>query len=194
MTRRAIQSIVIAVTLAAIAACGGRRPPVAAQPPPDAPAPFPAASAPPTTRPPDPPPLPADAPVTASGLLPWADKPIEEINGPNSPLRPIFFRYDSDQLDDASKKTLDANADVLRTYKSWVITIEGHCDERGTAEYNLALGDRRALAARTYLLSLGIPAERMRTVSYGKEFPFDAGHTEDAWSLNRRAHFMLTSK
>ena len=194
MTRQAVQLLVIAVTLAAIAACGGRRPPVAAQPPPDAPAPFPAASAPPTTRPPDPPPLPADAPVSATGLLPWADKPIEEINGPNSPLRPIFFRYDSDQLDEAAKKTLDANADVLRTYKTWVITIEGHCDERGTAEYNLALGDRRALAARTYLLSLGIPAERMRTVSYGKEFPFDAGHTEDAWSLNRRAHFMLTSK
>jgi peptidoglycan-associated lipoprotein len=194
MTRKAVQLLVIAVTLATIAACGGRRPPVAAQPPPDAPAPFPAATAPPTTRPPDPPPLPAEGPVTATGLLPWADKPIEEINGPNSPLRPIFFRYDSDQLDDASKKTLDANADVLRTYKTWVITIEGHCDERGTAEYNLALGDRRALAARTYLLSLGIPAERMRTVSYGTEFPFDAGHTEEAWSLNRRAHFMLTSK
>jgi peptidoglycan-associated lipoprotein len=195
MKHRAIHLMVIALTLAAIAACGGRRPPVANQPPPpDAPSPFPTATAPPTPRPPDPPPIPTDAPVTASSLLPWNDKPLEEINGPNSPLRPIFFAYDSDQVDDAAKKTLAANAEVLRTYATWVITIEGHCDERGTAEYNLALGDRRALSARTYLISLGIPADRMRTVSYGKEFPFDPGHAEDAWEKNRRAHFMLTSK
>jgi peptidoglycan-associated lipoprotein len=187
--------MVIALTLAAIAACGGRRPPVANQPPPpDAPSPFPTAAAPPTPRPPDPPPIPTDAPVTASALLPWNDKPLEEINGPNSPLRPIFFAYDSDQVDEAAKTTLAANAEVLRTYTTWVITVEGHCDERGTAEYNLALGDRRALSARTYLISLGIPADRMRTVSYGKEFPFDPGHAEDAWATNRRAHFMLTSK
>ena len=67
-------------------------------------------------------------------------------------------------------------------------------DERGTAEYNLALGERRALAARNYLVSLGIPADRLRTVSYGKEFPFDPGHDEAAWSKNRRAHFVVTSK
>jgi peptidoglycan-associated lipoprotein len=138
--------------------------------------------------------VPADAPVTATSLLPWNDKPIEAINGPDSPLKPIYFAYDSDQLDDASKKTLAANAEVLRTYGTWVITVEGHCDERGTAEYNLALGDRRAHAARTYLVSLGIAADRMRMVSYGKEFPFDPGHAETAWSKNRRAHFMLTAK
>jgi peptidoglycan-associated lipoprotein len=194
MRRRAVHTTVIAVVLVGlVVACGGRRPPVVAeQPPPDAPSPFPSA-APPTAKPPDPPPLPAEPPVTANALS-WNDKPIEEINGPNSPLRPIFFGYDSDQLDDSAKKTLSTNAEVLKTYGTWVITIEGHCDERGTAEYNLALGDRRALAARTYLISLGIPAERMRTVSYGKEFPFDPGHTEEAWSRNRRAHFMLTSK
>ncbi len=89
---------------------------------------------------------------------------------------------------------LDADAAVLKTYGTWVVTIEGHCDERGTAEYNLALGDRRALAARNYLVSLGIAADRIRTVSYGNEFPFDPGHAESAWSKNRRAHFMLTSK
>jgi peptidoglycan-associated lipoprotein len=72
--------------------------------------------------------------------------------------------------------------------------VEGHCDERGTAEYNLALGDRRAAAAVAYLRSLGITADRLKTVSYGKEFPFDPGHDEAAWSQNRRAHFVITGK
>ena len=186
--------IAVLLTAAMGGACGGSRPPVEAPQPPPGPGAFPSATAPPTAKPPDPPPLPADDPVTTTALLPWADKPIEEINGPNSPLKPVYFAYDSDQIDEAAKKVLTANAEVLRTYGTWVITVEGHCDERGTAEYNLALGDRRALAARTYLISLGIPAERLRTVSYGKEFPFDPGHTETAWEKNRRAHFMLTSK
>ena len=69
-----------------------------------------------------------------------------------------------------------------------------HADERGTAEYNLALGERRALAARDYMIALGIPASRLRTVSYGKEFPFDPGQTEEAYKQNRRAHFVVTSR
>jgi peptidoglycan-associated lipoprotein len=83
---------------------------------------------------------------------------------------------------------------LLRQNSSWVITIEGHCDERGTAEYNLALGERRAGAAMAYLVSLGIPASRLKTVSYGKEFPFDPGHDDSAWAKNRRAHFVITAK
>ena len=118
---------------------------------------------------------------------------VESIND-NSPLKPVFFLYDSDALDDEARKVLNENASVLKANGSWNITIEGHCDERGTPEYNLALGDRRALAAQHYLVSIGIPADRLHTVSYGKEFPFDAGHTETSWSFNRRAHFMLTSK
>ena len=106
----------------------------------------------------------------------------------------MFFAYDSDELDDAARQTLTENASVLKTYSTWVIAIEGHCDERGTAEYNLALGDRRALAARNYLLSLGVSAARIKTVSYGKEFPFDPGHAEASWSQNRRAQFMVTAK
>jgi peptidoglycan-associated lipoprotein len=82
----------------------------------------------------------------------------------------------------------------MKKYPTWIVTIEGHADERGTAEYNLALGERRALAARNYLISLGIPADRLRTVSYGNEFPFEPGHDETAWSKNRRAHFVVTSK
>jgi peptidoglycan-associated lipoprotein len=74
-----------------------------------------------------------------------------------------------------------------------VITIEGHCDERGTAEYNLALGERRAIAVKTFLVSLGISPDRVRTISYGKEFPFDPGKTEEAFYRNRRGHFVITS-
>jgi peptidoglycan-associated lipoprotein len=132
--------------------------------------------------------------VSSTPLRAWDDEPIDVINGPNSPLKPVYFKYDSDEIDDEGKKVLAANAEVLKTYPSWIITVEGHCDERGTAEYNLALGDRRALAARNFLVSLGIAPDRLRTVSYGKEFPFDPGKDEAAWEKNRRAHFMLTSK
>ena len=118
---------------------------------------------------------------------------LEELNR-DSPLKPAFFPLDSSELDDAARGVVAANADTLKQNPRWVVTIEGHCDERGTAEYNLALGERRAVSARTYLVSLGIPADRIKTVSYGKEFPFDPGHDESAWSKNRRAHFVVTAK
>ncbi len=79
-------------------------------------------------------------------------------------------------------------------YSTVKIQIEGHCDERGTAEYNLALGERRANSAKKYLVSLGIPADRLSTISYGKEMPLDPGHNEEAWAKNRRAHFIILSK
>ena len=106
----------------------------------------------------------------------------------------MFFELDSAEVNAAGQAALDADAAVLKRYPSWTVTIEGHCDERGTAEYNLALGERRAVAARTYLVSVGIPADRLRTVSYGKEFPFDPGHDEAAFAKNRRAHFVVTAK
>jgi peptidoglycan-associated lipoprotein len=118
---------------------------------------------------------------------------LDDLNR-DSPLKPAFFALDSFELDADGQATVQANAELLKKYSSWAITIEGHCDERGTAEYNLALGERRAVAVRTYLVSLGIPPDRLRTVSYGKEFPFDPAHTEEAWSKNRRAHFVITAK
>jgi peptidoglycan-associated lipoprotein len=118
---------------------------------------------------------------------------IDDINR-NSPMRPVFYGFDLSEVDAEGQRVLQANADVLRKYSTWQISIEGHCDERGTAEYNLALGERRAVAARNYLVSLGISADRVKTVSYGKEFPFDPGHDEAAWAKNRRAQFVLTSK
>jgi peptidoglycan-associated lipoprotein len=186
-----------AVLLVALAAGCGKQPPAtpAAAPAPSA---FPGAASPPTPPPPPvPPPSPVfgnETPVTSAPIPSLNDRTIDDINGPNSPLKPVFFAYDSDEIDEEAKRALASNADLLKSYPTWIVTIEGHCDERGTAEYNLALGERRALAARSYLVSIGIPADRIRTVSYGKEFPFDQGHDEPAWTMNRRAHFMLTSK
>lgn len=191
LTVRSLMTVALAATLAA---CGGKKAPVVSAPPP-----FPGAAAPTgdsasATRPPDPPPIPGDSRVVSTPLADaMSGRSLEDINR-DSPLKPVFFLYDSDELDETAKKTLAADAEILKTYRTWVVTIEGHCDERGTAEYNLALGDRRALAARNYLQTLGVAPERMRTVSYGKEFPFDAGHDESSWAKNRRAHFMLTSK
>lgn len=172
-------------------ACTRPQPPVARPtPPPGTPADTPA-------RPPAPPepvvepvPVPPEPPPAEADL---SSKNLDELNR-DSPLQPLFFAYDSAEVDQTSRASLDANAAVLKRYPTWVITIEGHCDERGTAEYNLALGERRALAARTYLVSIGIPADRFKTVSYGKEFPFDPAHTEGAWAKNRRAHFVITAK
>lgn len=118
---------------------------------------------------------------------------LDELNR-ESPFQPVFFGFDSYEVDAAGQSVLNQNADLMRKYPTWVLTIEGHCDERGTAEYNLALGERRALAARNYLVTLGIPADRLRTVSYGKEFPFDPAQNEAAYAKNRRAHFVITSK
>ena len=122
-----------------------------------------------------------------------ASRDIDQINK-NSPFQPVFFAFDSSEIEGVGQQALNTNAELLKKYPTWVITIEGHADERGTAEYNLALGERRAVAARTYLVSLGVPADRLRTVSYGKEFPFDPGHDEGAWAKNRRAQFVVTSK
>jgi peptidoglycan-associated lipoprotein len=106
----------------------------------------------------------------------------------------ILFDTDMFNIDAQDQAALREQANYLTQYPNIRATIEGHCDERGTAEYNLALGEKRALAAKTYLVSLGVPADRLRTVSYGKEFPFDPGHDEGAWLKNRRAHFVVTSK
>ena len=188
----------LALLFVAAAACGGKKPPVPVTPPPPTPQAFPGApSDPGPARPPTPPPpVPEPPPVLSEPTVsadPLAELDPDEINK-RALLAPVFFRYDSDELDEEAQKVATANADVLKKYTTWAVTIEGHCDERGTAEYNLALGERRALAVKTYLLSLGIPADRIRTVSYGEEFPFDPGTDEAAFSKNRRGHFVVTSK
>jgi len=121
------------------------------------------------------------------------NKALDDLNR-TAPLDPVLFGLDSVEIDQAGQVVARSNADRLRQNSTWVVTVEGHCDERGTAEYNLALGERRAAAVKAYLVSLGVSADRIRTVSYGKEFPFDPGHTEEAWAKNRRAHFVVVSR
>jgi peptidoglycan-associated lipoprotein len=181
--------IVIALFLAAVTAdCSRNKKPVAT------PQPTPTVS----TIPDDPPAPPQrveDSPIAQPRLGEdgLEDRSIDDLNR-NSPLKPIFFIVDSADLDDGGRSIATANAEVLKKNPTWAITIEGHCDERGTAEYNLALGERRASAVKTYLASLGVSSDRMKTVSYGKEFPFDMGHSEDAWAKNRRGHLVITAK
>lgn len=186
--------VTLLVVAALAAACGKKAQPVPVPiPPPPAASNVPPPAPPPLTQPPqrvaEDLPVPPQ-PVADDGI---GNKPLDDLNR-DSPLKPVFFLLDSADLDDVAKGAVSANADMLRRYSSWVVTIEGHCDERGTAEYNLALGERRAVAVKTYLVSLGISPDRLRTVSYGKEFPFDPGHTEDSWLKNRRAQFVITSK
>ncbi len=192
---RSVQMTLVAVlVLLSLAAAGCGKKKVVATP-----APPPVVATPPGVTPPRPP----APPQRVEESLPVPQEPLSEDSIANrslddlnrdSPFRPVYFPLDSSDLDDQGRVVASANAAILKKYLTWVLTIEGHCDERGTAEYNLALGERRAVAVKTYLVSLGIPQDRLRTVSYGKEFPFDPGHDEAAWSKNRRAHFVITAK
>ena len=191
MMQRRYALVVAMIALLVVGACAKKKPPVARPT-----APPPAGNTTSGARPPAPPdpvreavPVPPE-PIVADTL---SSSDIDAINR-NSPFQPVFFALDQDGIDGVGQQALNTNAELMKKYPTWIITIEGHADERGTAEYNLALGERRALAARNYLVSLGIPADRLRTVSYGKEFPFEPGHDEAAWSKNRRAHFVVTSK
>ena len=113
-------------------------------------------------------------------------------SGEGGPMADVRFGFDQSSLTDEARAILAKNAQWLQAHRDARVTVEGHCDERGTVEYNLALGEQRARAARDYLVSLGVQASRLRTVSFGKERPLDNGHGEDAWARNRRAHFAVT--
>lgn len=104
----------------------------------------------------------------------------------------VRFAFDSAQVEDAERAKVEAAAEFLKSNPSALATLEGHCDERGSAEYNISLGERRALAVRTYLTHLGIDGARIQTKSYGAERPKDPGHDESAWSVNRRVEFVMT--
>jgi len=125
-------------------------------------------------------PAPAPAPVAKEAA------PQEEVT-----LQDINFDFDKSNIRPDARVIMKANADMLLKNKNYNIIIEGHCDERGTAEYNMALGERRAQEAKKYLINLGVDASRMKTISYGEERPLDPGSNEDAWAKNRRAHFVI---
>ena len=109
-------------------------------------------------------------------------------------LADIHFDYDKADIREGDRAILNKNAEVLKKFDFLRVTVEGHCDERGTVEYNLALGERRARAAYDYLVSLGVTADRLKTVSYGKEIQVCSESTEDCWARNRRAKFTVTGK
>jgi peptidoglycan-associated lipoprotein len=139
-----------------------------------------------TTAPPTP-----ETEVTEMGT---GSEEIEEGEVKLPVLEDIFFAFDKSDITGGARRTLEGNARQLKDAREVTISIEGHCDERGTVAYNLALGERRAKAAMSYLKSLGIPVTRMKTISYGKERPFDRGHSEAAWAKNRRAHFVISRR
>ena len=109
-------------------------------------------------------------------------------------LKDVSFDLDKYDILPQDIEILKEDATLLMKYPNVKVQIEGHCDERGTGEYNLALGERRANSVKKYLVSLGVPANRLSTISYGKEMPADPGHHEEAWAKNRRAHFVILSK
>ena len=197
MSRIRFGTVLFGLTLLAASAACSKKPPVATPtPPPQVVAdPVPITPSPVPARPPGPPAPPEPPPVPLEPLA--ADditaKDLDTLNKEQF-LKPIFFAYDSDEVDATGQGVLVTNAQMMKKYLSLAVTIEGHCDERGTAEYNLALGERRALSTKNYLVSLGIASDRIKTVSYGKEFPFDPGHEEAAFVMNRRAHFVMTAK
>lgn len=136
--------------------------------------------------------LPPEGEVEAD-LLDVASLSIEELNE-RGVLADIYFNYDSAALSAEARETLDRNAAWLTRHPTVRVLIEGHCDERGTVEYNLALGEGRARAAQDYLSRLGVAADRMQIISYGKEFPVDPGHDESAWRRNRRGHLEIVAR
>ena len=191
------QALLITISLSLLIGACARRPniPVVAAPapteapkaapapPPPAPAPAPAPVAPP-------PPAPTPPPTAAPAPPPPAPKEFQ----PNDNVKPIYFDFDKAVIRPGDAKILDASATWLKSNGTQLLLIEGHADERGTNEYNLALGDRRAKAAMNYLVAQGISADRMTIVSYGEERPVCTEHTEACWAKNRRDQFMVKER
>lgn len=176
--------VLAAVVAAAIAGCRKEAPP------PAPPAPPPAA---PATPPPAPAPGTPDVEPQADEYARIRAMGSDEIERMGL-LADIHFDYDEYALREGDRDILNRNAEVLKKFDFIRITIEGHCDERGSVEYNLGLGERRSRAAYDYLVSLGVAPERMKTVSYGKEIPLCNEPTEECWARNRRDHFAVTGK
>ena len=177
-TKAIVRLALIAVAAASLAACATRK-----APPPPAPTPAPAPAPEPA-----PPPAPAPpAPVVPTGPAPGSVQDFVVNVGER-----VFFDYDSHALRAEGSTMLDAQAAWLARYPNVKVRIEGNADERGTREYNFALGARRANSVRDYLVSKGVAGSRIETVSYGKEKPIDGGTTEEAWGKNRNAHTALT--
>jgi peptidoglycan-associated lipoprotein len=183
--RRSITLTVVLLALTVLGCPGSRRPPAVAAPSPGGPGSDAAGRS--RTEPLDLGPDIRQVGDDAARGVDWS----EAAGGGGGPLADILFGLDRADLSEEAKATLEKHALWLQNHREARVTVEGHCDDRGTAEYNLALGAQRAKAAEAFLVSLGVSAERLRTVSYGKERPLDPGSGEAAWARNRRAHFAV---
>ena len=189
LRRSVLLTTVALLIIVVMASCSRQTPPPA--PPPAAPPP-PAATPPPPPPPPPPPaPEPTPPPLTEDQI--FQQKSLAQLNS-EMPLGDAFFDYDQSTVRDDARPVLQANATYLRRWTTTRVSIEGHADSRGTSEYNLALGERRAAAVRDYLVSLGIAANRMLGVSRGEESPQCTQENETCWQRNRRGHFVFTAK
>jgi peptidoglycan-associated lipoprotein len=151
----------------------------------------------PSTAPTDVSPAPRPSTNDPQVYDPLSDPDIAKLNEylrTQGLLGDVYFDYDKAELREDSRERLAKNAEWLRSHSQFEVTIEGHCDERGTNEYNLALGERRAGAARDYITSLGVAAGRIRSISYGEERPQCTASAESCWAMNRRAHFVVTGR
>ncbi|MBF8300064.1 MAG: Minor outer rane protein Omp16 [Acidobacteria bacterium] len=192
--RRSVLLTTVALLIIVVMANCSRRTPPPSPPPPAPPPPV----ATPTTPPPPPPPPQKPAPPSPPPRALTEDeifsrKTLAELNA-EMPLGDVFFDYDMSTVRDDARPILQKNADYLRRWMSTRVSIEGHADSRGTSEYNLALGERRSSSVRDYLVSLGIAADRLLSVSRGEESPVCTEETEACWQRNRRGHFVFTAK
>jgi peptidoglycan-associated lipoprotein len=185
--------LMLVVLTLQIAACDKKTPPAQPTPPPPPP---PAGKE--TPPPPPPAPKPTPTPTPPPPRTPtedeiFAKKTIDDLNR-EQPLADVFFAYDVAELDDRARGVLQKNFEWMRRWSSTTVLVEGHADSRGTNEYNLALGERRAAAIKDYLVSLGIAANRISFVSKGEESPQCRDEAEACWEKNRRGHFIFTGK
>ncbi|HEX3702544.1 MAG TPA: peptidoglycan-associated lipoprotein Pal [Vicinamibacterales bacterium] len=187
--RRVASLVALTAAVAVFAAgCHKKIPAPAPAPPPPPPT---APATPPPPAPPPPRPAPAPAPLTEEQI--FAQKSLDQLNA-EKPLDDVFFELDQSTIRDEGRTSLQKDADWMKKWASTQVTVEGHCDSRGSSEYNLALGSRRAEAVKDYLVSLGVPTNRLSVVSKGKEAPFCTDENESCWQQNRRGHFIITAK
>ena len=185
-------SVVVVLALAVGAAACGKKKVEAPQAPPAATAPQPEPTRPATPPPPTPPP-PSTPPAAPTEDELFARETLDELNK-RAPLGDVLFAYDSVELREDARATIQKNLTWLKRWTSTKVVVEGHADSRGTNEYNLALAERRAAAVRDYIVSLGLAPERITIVSFGEDQPACAEETEECWQKNRRGHFRFTAK
>jgi peptidoglycan-associated lipoprotein len=188
--QRSAGLLTFCVVIAIGAASCAKKAPEAPAPPPPPPAAPAAPPAPPAPPPPAPPPA---APRALSEEEIFAGKSLDQLNQ-ERPLGDVYFDLDESTIREDARGPLQKNAEWMKRWSSTRVTVEGHADERGSSEYNLALGERRASSVREYLVSLGVGADRISIVTKGKESPFCTESNESCWQQNRRGHFLITAK